>query len=121
MLPDPAASVALLDRDDIADRIAELLGELGDTPDAIAYRLAEAGITGRRADARCCPIAFYLRHAEPDFDWVEVYGEVVDVCTTAGHAVSLNASDAVYEFVSLFDIERYPHLITRHADREATR
>ena len=103
---------APLHRDEIADRIAELIAELGDTPDAIAYHLAESRITGRRADATCCPLAVYLRRAEQGLDWVEVYGPAIDVGTLDGHTVSLSMPDEVYEFVTLFDTERYPHLLS---------
>ena len=122
MLPDPSASVATftpeLYRDEIADRIADLIADLGDTPDAIAYHLAEAGITGTRSDATCCPIANYLRRAEPCIDLVDVLGDVIDVYTITGHRATLTAPDEVNEFISLFDTERYPHLLTRP---EATR
>ncbi|WP_433297431.1 hypothetical protein ACQP2F_41010 [Actinoplanes sp. CA-030573] len=97
--------------DAIADRIAELITDLGDTPDAIAYHLAEAGITGRRGEATCCPIAVYLRRAEPGIDWIGVFDDAIDVLTETACDLHLNVSDAVGEFVALFDIERYPHLI----------
>jgi len=99
--------------DDLTDRIADLIARLGDTPDAIAYRLAEARITGNRADAGCCPIANYLRRAEPCIELVDVCGDAIDVWTTAGEHAWLRAPDEIEEFVSLFDTERYPHLYAR--------
>ena len=103
-------------RDTLADRVADLIADLGDTPDAIAYHLAKAGISGRRADATCCPIANYLLRAEPSFDLVDVYGEVIDVSTRTGHTTSLPAPAAINEFVKVFDFENgYPDLIS-HAE-----
>lgn len=96
--------------DEIADRIAELLAELGDTADAIAYRLTDAGITGSRSDATCCPIANYLRRRVPGIDSIAVFGDSIDVNTVTGENVTVAAPDPVYEFVALFDTENYPHL-----------
>ena|SRR5690349_24467196 len=107
-----------LRRDDLADRITDLIAVLGDTPDLIAYRLAEAGITGDRADATCCPIANYLLCAVPLLDSVDVLGDSIDYRATTGESGSLAVSDEINDFISLFDIDRYPHLITRS---EATR
>jgi hypothetical protein len=102
-----------LHRDEITDRLADLIADLGDTADAIAYRLAEAGITGQPTDATCCPIANYLRKVEPSIDYVAVLGDAVDVLTTADDDVHLTVSDAVNDFVSRFDLTQYPHLIAR--------
>jgi hypothetical protein len=96
-----------------ADRIADLLDGLGDTADAIAERLAEAGITGQRTEAASCPIAHYLRHAEPRISHVDVFGTVIEVDTSDGDSVILATPDAVHEFVSLFDTKRYPYLLNR--------
>jgi len=105
-----------LHSDEIPARLADLIAALGDTADAVAYHLAEAGITGRRADATCCPIANYLRRAEPCFDLVDVYGDVIDVYTITGYSATLTAPAAVNEFVKVFDFENgYPHLIS-HAE-----
>lgn len=104
--------------DEIADLIAELIARLGDTPDAIAYHLSEAGITGFRADATCCPIANYLLCAEPLLDSVAVLGDSIDYCATTGECGSLTVPDEINDFICQFDIERYPHLLTRW---EATR
>jgi hypothetical protein len=99
--------------DEIADRIAGLIAELGDTPDAIAYHLAEAGITGFRADATCCPITNYLLCAEPLLVSVAVLGNAIEFSAATGADGTLTAPDEIEEFVSLFDTERFPHLITR--------
>jgi hypothetical protein len=106
-----------LHRDEIADRIADLIAELGDTADAIAYHLAEAGITGRRADAMCCPIAVYLRRQVPCIDSIAVFGDSIDVNTETGDSVTLTAPDEINEFVTLFDTQHYPHLLRPEATR----
>ncbi|MEU7907942.1 hypothetical protein [Actinoplanes sp. NPDC049118] len=100
-----------LHADELADRIADLIAELGDTPDAIAHHLAEAGVTGRRADATCCPVANYLRRAEPCITDVDVYGDTIDAWTVTGVLAHVLAPDEIHEFVTLFDTQRYPHLI----------
>lgn len=104
--------------DEIANLIAELIAELGDTPDGIAYRLTKAGITGYRADATCCPIANYLLCAEPLLDSIDVLGDSIDYRTTTGESGSLTVPDEINDFVCRFDTDRYPHLLTRS---EATR
>jgi hypothetical protein len=104
-----------LHRDEIADRIAELIADLGDTPDAIAQHLGDAGITGNLVDATCCPIANYLLAAEPCIDVIDVYGDTIAASTVTGETAHLSAPDAVNEFVTLFDTERYPHLIDHRA------
>jgi hypothetical protein len=105
-----------LHRDEIADRIAELIAELGNTPNTIAYHLGEAGITGFRADATCCPIANYLLCAEPLLVSVAVLGDSIDFSAATGQDGSLAVPDEVNDFVSLFDTEHFPHLITRFSE-----
>jgi len=104
---------AELHRDEIADVIANLIAELGDTADAIAYRLTEAGITGQRADAECCPIANYLRRHVPCIDSIAAYGDAIEVNTHAGQSLNVRPPEQVAEFMTMFDQLRLPHLITR--------
>jgi hypothetical protein len=101
---------------DTADRIADLLDALGDTPDGIAERLAEAGITGFRSDATCCPIANYLLCAEPLLVSVAVLGDSIDYSAATGEDGTVAVPPEVNDFVSLFDTEHFPHLITHFSE-----
>jgi len=97
--------------EELADHVMDLLAGLGDTPDAIAARLAAAGITGTLSDASCCPIAAWLRRVEPGLDLAAVLGDVIYLRTGTGVETTVTTPDAVNEFTALFDTGRYPSLI----------
>lgn len=61
-----------------AERVAELLAELGDTPDAVADKLRALGVKGYRNDCGACPIAAYLA-VGTDYAGIEVSGYSVFV------------------------------------------
>ncbi|GAA0432610.1 hypothetical protein Aca07nite_19810 [Actinoplanes capillaceus] len=96
---------------DAADRIADLIADLGDTADAIAERLDTAAVTGRPGDATCCPIATYLHHAEPGLSGITVLPDRIEFFTETGDDEHLPTPEPVAEFAARFDDGHYPHLI----------
>ncbi|MEU4239769.1 hypothetical protein [Actinoplanes sp. NPDC026619] len=98
--------------EEVADHITELLTGLGRSANAIADRLAESGITGYRDEADRCPIARYLRHADPSLRSVVVLDGVIEICTDRDVEVTVPAPEPVRYFVIRFDLNRYPRLVT---------
>lgn len=91
---------------------------LGETPDAIATRLFELGIKGRRNDVYYCPIARYLcqvldipvispagpLHRVFVSNSIQVYSE------EENKNVVISRRDALADFIRRFDQGQYPKL-----------
>ncbi|WP_433299019.1 hypothetical protein ACQP2F_45080 [Actinoplanes sp. CA-030573] len=103
-------NVADLHPAEVADHIGEVLAALGETPDAIAARLAELGENGYRDAADRCPIANYLIHTVSLVRSVAVLDRVIDLYTWTDINIGLATTDPVADFVFLFDGGRYPQL-----------
>lgn len=85
------------------DEVEEKLRSLGDTPDAIAGALRDAGIRGERRRCHTCPLARWFEQltGEPTVvvGWFAFVG-------TAEYPLPAAAQD----FVALFDTGRYDEL-----------
>jgi hypothetical protein len=97
--------------DEAADRVANLLADLGDTPDGIAFRLAEAQVTGLPGSACSCAIAVYLQRAEPGLTGIEVDRTSIDFLAEDATGTRVTTPAPVAEFIDGFDAGRYGHLI----------
>jgi hypothetical protein len=91
------------------DRVTELLGALGNTPEKVAFSLRAAGITGVVGDPTRCPVANYLQTRDIPVNLVTCLRVEVDSWG------SVPVANPVADFIAEFDDETYPQLIQRGA------
>ena len=100
------------------DRTGVLLARLGDTEDAVAASLRQAGVRGHRGDACACPVAVFLRRrgvpveeVQPDwFDGSVVRFERFPVDGRWHEPKPAHLPSAVRKFARAFDGGAYPDL-----------
>jgi hypothetical protein len=91
------------------DQLYELLTGLGQTPDEVAESLRAAGVTGKREDAECCPVAIWLKRATGADPYVDCEAASVRYVPDAPE-VETSSPMAVRGFVVRFDHHQYPDL-----------
>jgi hypothetical protein len=89
-----------------AEDLAALLQTLGESPAAVADSLLAAGITGKRDDPECCPVANWLRRETGAEPYVEV-DEAQLRGTRGAEAIEVKLPRAVRGFVEAFDFCEY--------------
>lgn len=95
----------------IKDSAAAWLDRLGDSRDAVAATLADAGITGPVYDCTACPIAAWMEqggYRHPSAGTSHVF---VDTGDPEADCVSIPTPDPVARFILGFDGRMYPNLI----------
>lgn len=86
--------------------VLDALNRLGETPEAIAAKLAELGIRSEVGISDLCPLAVYATR-ECGFDVA-----ITEKLATYNNGEELiDLPDQHEQFVSHFDMERYPQLI----------
>lgn len=87
-----------------------IVEQLGSTADEVALNLQRAGITGKRGEPDCCPVANYLSGIGFVGALVQLHHEEYLEISTPDEAA--DASKAVEDFVASFDGGAYPFLVT---------
>jgi len=102
-------------RRELRDRVAEMLGTLGDDPEEVSRQLELASVRGTQRDPRDCAIALFLSAvlgADPSVRSLRVFNDRVVILPTRrwlGQVV-VRLSEALRLFVAGFDRGRYPQL-----------
>lgn len=96
--------------------LGELQVAMGDvfadclTSDEVATMLMRRGITGRRENMFCCPVANLLNDALPGYV-ITVYDDSINICDDTELFGSIRLPSFVETFVTRFDEGEWPQLV----------
>ena len=86
--------------------IVKDLEALGGTAKEVAKRLGEMGVTGMKCNNSCCPVANYLKGLHPGHHF-----RVVAIRVEVDGEGRVPTTDAIMDFVPMFDRGEFPDLI----------
>jgi hypothetical protein len=87
-----------------AQQALDMLNGMGKTADEVSLFLKAKGITGKRKESTCCPVANYLI-SQGGHPGASIYGNYIPPNT-----MDVHTPKPVFEFILAFDEGQYPEL-----------
>lgn len=109
----------------IPTRLTTALHDLGSTPDAVAFTLEQADITGRPRSGAHCPITRWMRCEVPEVahlfrclaegPWLWITPAFLEGVLPDGQRVEIPIPIPVGDFIDAFDRGGFPWLVEKPA------